>query len=96
VSAAEAARAQLTAVTHRAVREAAKCGHRGTPCVFCHGQADLGRDAAEAYASAVAAKMLDDYRAGQPARDDAERSFAERLAAAAGPAIRLSKPSRTP
>jgi hypothetical protein len=40
--------------------------------------------------------MLDDYRAGQPVRDDAERSFAERLAAAAGPAIRLSKPSRTP
>jgi hypothetical protein len=96
VSAAEAARAQLTAVTHRAVRKAAECGHRGTPCVFCQGQADLVIDAAEAYASAVAARMLDDYRAGQPVRDDAERSFAERLAGTGPQAVRLGKPARTP
>lgn len=92
VSAADAA-AELEVVTQRAINEAARCGHRPGLCPFCEAHLQAVLDAAEAYAATVAARMLDNFREGLPARK--RTTLAERITT--GPqTVRLGAPARKP
>ena len=92
----EAAARELEQATRRALDEAARCGHRTGPCVFCAAHADVILDAAEAYAASVAARMLDNFREGLPARKRSEGTLRDRLSGIGPQPVRLGRPARQP